>query len=124
MAGKRKGLGKGLDALLGAGIGTQSSATGTGSSESGAAGLEGRLAHLPVELVQRGRYQPRRDMHQDALEELAASIRSQGVMQPIVVRPISDEKYEIIAGERRWRDRKSTRLNSSHVAISYAVFCL
>jgi len=111
MAGKRKGLGKGLDALLGAGIGTQSSATGTGSSESGAAGLEGRLAHLPVELVQRGRYQPRRDMHQDALEELAASIRSQGVMQPIVVRPISDEKYEIIAGERRWRAAQLAELD-------------
>ena len=53
--------------------------------------------------MQRGKYQPRQDMHSEALEELAQSIRKQGVMQPIVVRPISENKYEIIAGERRWR---------------------
>src|SRR5690606_30100575 len=57
----------------------------------------------PVELIQRGKYQPRRDMHTEALEELAESIKAQGVMQPIVVRQIGPEKYEIIAGERRWR---------------------
>ena len=65
---------------------------------------DGELRHLPVELVQRGKYQPRTDMHEDALQELAESIRAQGVMQPIVVRPMSDGKrFEIIAGERRWR---------------------
>jgi ParB family chromosome partitioning protein len=58
---------------------------------------------LPVELIQRGKYQPRRDMDPEALQELADSIRAQGVMQPIIIRPISDKKYEIIAGERRWR---------------------
>ena len=56
-----------------------------------------------MELIQRGKYQPRRDMHPEALEELAESIKVQGVMQPIVVRPIGDGRYELIAGERRWR---------------------
>jgi len=64
---------------------------------------DGDLKNIPIDLIQRGKYQPRTDMHEEALEELAASIRSQGVMQPIVVRPISPDKYEIIAGERRWR---------------------
>ena len=64
-----------------------------------------RLAcrHLPVDLVQRGKYQPRKDIEPESLQELAESIKAQGVMQPIVVRPVSDRKYEIIAGERRWR---------------------
>ena len=64
------------------------------------------LRELPVEFIERGRYQPRRDMSPEALEELASSIRKQGVMQPIVVRPVGDsseDRYEIIAGERRWR---------------------
>ena len=64
---------------------------------------EKHLREIPVELVQRGKYQPRRDMDQAALEELAESIRQQGVMQPIVVRPVSESHFEIIAGERRWR---------------------
>ncbi len=58
---------------------------------------------MPLDLIQRGKYQPRRDMDPQALEELAQSIKSQGVMQPIVVRPIGDNRFEIIAGERRWR---------------------
>jgi ParB family chromosome partitioning protein len=66
-----------------------------------------RLQRLPVELLQRGRYQPRADLRTDTLEELADSIRRQGVIQPIVVRPVggggSEQRYEIIAGERRWR---------------------
>jgi len=62
-----------------------------------------RLKDLPVDLIQRGKYQPRRDIDPESLQELADSIRAQGVMQPIVVRPISASKYEIIAGERRWR---------------------
>ncbi|MDQ2077030.1 ParB/RepB/Spo0J family partition protein [Marinimicrobium sp. ABcell2] len=103
MAGKRKGLGKGLDALLGAGAVPRTPDPMASPEEIESAVEDGRLAQLPVELVQRGRYQPRRDMHQEALEELASSIRAQGVMQPIVVRPIGDDRYEIIAGERRWR---------------------
>ena len=115
MAGKRKGLGKGLDALLGSGAGA-GAAPGLGgdqpipdSPEAVEEALaDGRLAHIPVELIQRGRFQPRRDMHPEALDELADSIRAQGVMQPIVVRSLSQgktsqENYEIIAGERRWR---------------------
>ncbi len=65
--------------------------------------LDGELRSLPVERVQRGVYQPRQDMHQESLQDLADSIRAQGVVQPIVVRPVSKDQYEIIAGERRWR---------------------
>ncbi len=104
---KRKGLGKGLDALLSAGLGVTSPAPAMplepGESEVKLDYKDGKLAHLPVDIIQRGKYQPRRDMHQEALEELAESIKVQGVMQPIVVRPIGDGRYEIIAGERRWR---------------------
>jgi ParB family chromosome partitioning protein len=64
---------------------------------------DGVLRNLPVDILQRGVYQPRVDMHPDTLEELANSIRAQGVVQPIVVRPVSKDRYEIIAGERRWR---------------------
>lgn len=105
MAGKRKGLGKGLDALLGAGVSPNANqdATPTDPEAVEEALADGRLAHIPIELIQRGRYQPRRDMHPEALEELADSIRAQGVMQPIVLRSVGTDKYEIIAGERRWR---------------------
>lgn len=102
MAAKRKGLGRGLDALLGA---SKPVAAADGAAPADATSLppDGKLAELPVELIQRGKYQPRRDMHPEALEELAASIKAQGVMQPIVVRAIGEGRYEIIAGERRWR---------------------
>lgn len=104
---KRKGLGRGLDALLGTGGNGGSPADvikhATEAAAAPEAGLDGKLKELPVEFLQRGKYQPRRDMHQEALEELAESIKSQGVMQPIVVRPIGENRYEIIAGERRWR---------------------
>ena len=106
MAAKKRGLGRGLDALLGAGKPPVTS--GATESTDPAAYVDGKLAEIPVEFIQRGKYQPRRDMHSEALEELAASIKAQGVMQPIVVRPIGDrnsgqQHYEIIAGERRWR---------------------
>jgi ParB family chromosome partitioning protein len=69
-----------------------------------AAAIDGApLRELPVDLVQRGKYQPRRDIDPESLQELADSIRAQGVMQPIVVRPVSSSRFEIIAGERRWR---------------------
>jgi len=91
---KRKGLGRGLDALLGVEDDREAIPDSVDVE---------RLKELPVEFMCRGKYQPRRDMHPEALEELANSIRSQGVMQPIVVRPLGTDRYEIIAGERRWR---------------------
>lgn len=101
MAAKKRGLGKGLDALLGS---AGASAIEEGTPETvEEAEADGQLRKLPVELLQRGVYQPRIDMHPDSLEELADSIRAQGVVQPIVVRPIAGDRYEIIAGERRWR---------------------
>lgn len=96
---KKRGLGKGLDALLGS---AAIAAPGTVANAAGPA--DGDLRNLPVDIIQRGKYQPRMDMHQETLEELADSIRAQGVVQPIVVRPIAEPgRYEIIAGERRWR---------------------
>ncbi len=89
MTAKKRGLGRGLDALLGA--------------TSVEAGESGELRDLPLEWLQRGAYQPRREMDPTALQELSDSIRTQGVVQPLVVRPLSDERFEIIAGERRWR---------------------
>lgn len=107
MSSKRKGLGKGLDALLSAGLGVTAPApempVNPSEADQKIEYRDGKLAHLPVELIQRGKYQPRRDMHPEALEELAESIKVQGVMQPIVVRSIGEGRYEIIAGERRWR---------------------
>jgi len=106
MASKRKGLGRGLDALLAGNtpptpkVADNVSETPTDGSTTQTGEI---LKHVPVDLIQRGKYQPRRDMVPDALEELAESIKAQGVMQPIVIRPISSERYEIIAGERRWR---------------------
>jgi ParB family chromosome partitioning protein len=91
---KKRGLGRGLDALLGD-VALQEPA---GDADSG----EG-LRQLPVDIIERGRYQPRHDMHPESLQNLADSIRAQGVVQPIVVRPIAAGRYEIIAGERRWR---------------------
>lgn len=91
---KRKGLGRGLDALLGVEESSSTSEAGQDNEH---------LKELPVEFMRRGKYQPRRDMHPEALEELADSIRAQGVMQPIVVRSLGEDSYEIIAGERRWR---------------------
>ncbi|MFK7863408.1 MAG: ParB/RepB/Spo0J family partition protein [Pseudohongiellaceae bacterium] len=108
MTEKRK-LGRGLDALLSSGGSeTMASLLGkpkdrNGSAEPANESKESELRNIPIELVQRGKYQPRTDMHEEALEELARSIKKQGVMQPIVIRPISADKYEIIAGERRWR---------------------
>lgn len=96
MATKKRGLGRGLDALLGG--------ASVSAMQEEAAKVDTReLQHLSLELIQRGKYQPRRDMDPQALEELAQSIKNHGVMQPIVVRPLSGGRYEIIAGERRWR---------------------
>ena len=105
MAVKKRGLGRGLDALL--------SGPSISALEAQAVKVDRKeLQHLPVDLIQRGKYQPRRDMDPQALEELAHSIRAHGVMQPIVVRPIDDERYEIIAGERRWRATQQAGLDT------------
>ena len=120
MATRRKGLGRGLDALLGAGTHQQEPASVQDAIEqvqSPTADVNGQLKYVPVELIQRGKYQPRRDINQEALEELASSIRSQGVMQPIVIRPIAEKKYEIIAGERRWRASQLAGLDTIPAVI-------
>jgi len=92
---KRKSLGRGLDALL--------SRAPAPAEPTGA----GQLREIPVDLLQRGRFQPRTDMREDTIAELAESIRSQGLVQPIVARPLAkrdgEMHYEIVAGERRWR---------------------
>jgi len=99
MSPKRR-LGRGLDALL------TKPMVAVSRPDSATPG-DGGLKNLPVEHLQRGQYQPRIDMRQDSLEELADSIKAQGIVQPIVARPISkkdgSQRYEIIAGERRWR---------------------
>lgn len=94
---KRRGLGRGLDALL-----TTAPKQESGTNEENTA-QKGELQQLPIDQLQPGKYQPRKDMSADALEELSNSIRSQGIIQPIVVRSLDAEHYEIIAGERRWR---------------------
>ncbi len=104
MAAKRRGIGnRGLNSLLqGAGAKLEDDVTSH----------DGELRDIPVDLIQRGRYQPRRDMDPAALQELADSIRRQGVMQPVVVRPIEEGRYELIAGERRWRATQMAELDS------------
>ena len=98
----KKRLGRGLDALLSKPAAKLPAATTNDEPAGGEV-----LRQLPVELLQRGQYQPRVDMRQDSLDDLAASIKAQGVVQPIVARPISgkgsEQRYEIVAGERRWR---------------------
>jgi len=91
---KKGGLGRGLDALLGA------AARSEPATESGVTEV---LRQLPVEWIERGRYQPRQDLREDTLQDLAESIRAQGVVQPVLVRPLGGDRYELIAGERRWR---------------------
>jgi ParB family chromosome partitioning protein len=94
MAVKKRGLGKGLDALLGQHAASDLAAINNGNE----------LRYLPVDLLQRSTFQPRQNFDRTALQELADSITSQGIVQPVVVRPIlAGEKFEIIAGERRWR---------------------
>src|SRR5210317_2345654 len=97
----KKRLGRGLDALL------SRPAAKPAAADENTGGSGDVLRQIPVELLQRGQYQPRVDMRQDSLEDLASSIKAQGVVQPIVARPISgngnEQRYEIVAGERRWR---------------------
>lgn len=89
---KKRGLGKSLDALL---VGSLTDSAEINPND--------KLCHVAIELIQRGKYQPRREMDPEALEDLASSIRAQGIIQPIVVRHLLGGQYEIVAGERRWR---------------------
>jgi ParB family chromosome partitioning protein len=98
---KPKGLGRGLDALLGG---------------DGAPPREAMLT-LPVTRIRPGRYQPRTKMDQQALAELAGSIRAQGLMQPLLVRPVDRDRYELIAGERRWRAAQMAGLEEVPVLV-------
>ena len=106
MTQKKPTLGRGLADLLGQARPTPPRADAAGGAPAAAPAGE-RLLKLPVDLLQRGRYQPRADVRSDTLDELADSIRQQGVIQPILVRPVAgsgtEQRYEIIAGERRWR---------------------
>lgn len=102
---KSKGLGRGLAALLDRDELTAPAAVGEA------------LATLPIDSLQPGKYQPRTRMDQESLEALAASIRSQGLMQPILVRRIAAERYEIIAGERRWRASRIAGLSEVPVVV-------
>ena len=104
---KKKRLGRGLDALL-----ENSQLNSSSDTHSG-----GVPSTLPIEKLKRGEYQPRTNMDQTSLQELAASIKAQGIIQPILVRPIADEQYEIIAGERRWRAAQLAQLAEVPVLV-------
>ncbi len=112
---KKKSLGRGLDALLGGSRPPHAS-----SQPAAGADTDGDLRALPVDQIQRGQYQPRMDMRQDTLEDLAASIKAQGVVQPIIVRRVRDGRYEIIAGERRWRAAQLAGLHEIPAVVRVA----
>ncbi len=113
MNARKKRLGRGLDALLSKPAAASESVTAAASANA--------LKTIPLDLLQRGQYQPRVDIRQNSLEDLASSIRSQGVVQPIVVRPIGkaapSQRYEIIAGERRWRAAQLAELGEIPAVI-------
>ncbi len=122
MAAKKRGLGRGLDALLGPAKTAPTVAVTADSAPvttlaTSVEGVEGELRTLGVERLSRGKYQPRVDMHNESLEDLADSIRAQGVVQPIVVRPVNGGDYEIIAGERRWRAAQLAGLQEVPVVV-------
>jgi ParB family transcriptional regulator, chromosome partitioning protein len=102
MAAKKRGLGRGLDALLGGEEAGNAQADGK---------TDGELRTLPIDRIGPGKYQPRQHWNEDALSELADSIRAQGLIQPVVVRAIGRNKYELIAGERRWRAAQKAGLD-------------
>ena len=107
MAAKKRGLGRGLDALLG----DVAPAAATQEKK------QQNSQTLPIEFLQRGKYQPRKDMDPEKLQELSDSIVAQGIIQPIIVRNIEGEKYEIVAGERRWRAAQLAELHEVPVVI-------
>ena len=113
---KRRGLGRVLDALL--------TKPASDSSENIADQIESssknaELQNLPIEQLHPGKYQPRKDMSAEALDDLSNSIKSQGIIQPIIVRPVSEHSYEIIAGERRWRAAQLAELDTVPCLIKH-----
>jgi len=104
MAVQKRGLGRGLDALL-------------GDVSVKEEKHQNQQQTLPVEYMQRGKYQPRKDINPEKLQELADSIKAQGIIQPIIVRKVGPEKYEIVAGERRWRAAQLAGLQDVPVII-------
>lgn len=110
MSNKKRGLSRGLNALLGD-VSIAKVEIAPSSSPSHA------LHTLPIEFLQRGKYQPRRDINPEKLQELADSIKAQGVIQPVVVRQLESEKYEIVAGERRWRAAQLAGLHEVPVVV-------
>ncbi|NMF50103.1 ParB/RepB/Spo0J family partition protein [Pseudoalteromonas arctica] len=118
MSAKKRGLGRGLDALLSSSKPApsaskeQDTSNVTEAVKNAAGPNNSELQKLPIEFLHSGKYQPRKDMSEEALEELASSIRSQGIIQPIVVRPIAHDSFEIIAGERRWRAAQIAKLET------------
>ncbi|WP_394193848.1 ParB/RepB/Spo0J family partition protein [Pseudoalteromonas atlantica] len=116
MSAKKRGLGRGLDALLSSSKPAPTSVNQDSAElapvvEQSVDAPKSDLQKLAIEFLHSGKYQPRKDMSEEALEELASSIRSQGIIQPIVVRPIAENSYEIIAGERRWRAAQIAKLD-------------
>lgn len=113
---KKRGLGRGLDALLGAVRHAEES-----TADELTQPLNGEPPrHLPLDLIQRSRFQPRRDFDPESLRELAESIAAHGVLQPVVVRPVDSGRYELIAGERRWRACQLAGLDEVPVVIREA----
>ncbi len=113
MAAKKRGLGRGLTALL-ADTGSVTTAEEKNQSNE----EKGRqLLSLPIEFLQRGEYQPRKEMNAEALAELAESIKAQGIIQPIVAQKLGKQSYEIIAGERRWRAAQLAELSEVPVVV-------
>lgn len=111
---KKRGLGRNLDVLLSR---PTQSLTVVKEKENPVDKNAQLLTHLPVELLQRGHYQPRKEMAPENLQELANSIKMQGVLQPILVRSVANDRYEIIAGERRWRAAQLAGLTTVPVMI-------
>ena len=107
MSARKRGPGRGLDALLA----TSQSSSQKDRESASVEARQSELSKIPIEFLVPGKYQPRKDMSPEALEELASSIRAQGVIQPIVVRKIDQNRYEIIAGERRWRASQLAQLD-------------
>jgi ParB family chromosome partitioning protein len=114
---KKRGLGRGLDALLGGGPAESDNDPNHDTTADPVAPGSAPLTSLPVDVIRRGRYQPRRNFDEDKLRELADSITAQGMVQPIVVRPVGEREYEIIAGERRWRAAQMAGLAEVPVAV-------
>jgi ParB family chromosome partitioning protein len=117
---KKRGLGKGLEALLGSGASNlKDDLPPVSSTETKISASSDEFQHLAIDVIQRGRYQPRTNFNLDALQELADSIKAQGVVQPIVVRPLSATpgQYELVAGERRWRAAQLAELHEIPAVI-------